>query len=76
MYSDLFVRKLHFQKNRRNIQTWLLAGKLAKVTDNDSDDDSIDSESRSENLRNQHLGEQFPILSITQSATGTADSNR
>ena len=57
-------------------QTRVLIGELAEVADNDANDDSVNAEGRSENLGNQHLREQSAVLSITQCATRSTDTDR
>ena len=53
-----------------------LLGEGSHIADNDSNDDSVNTEGRSKNLSDQHLGEQTTILSIGQSATRSANTHR
>ena len=48
---------------------------MSEVADDDADDDAVNAQGRGENLGNQHLGEESPVLSVTQSATGSTDTD-
>lgn len=56
--------------------TRVLIGELPKVADNDTNNDSVNAEGRSEDLGNQHLRKQSAVLSITQCATRSTNTDR
>ena len=67
----MFVTRKQHKKKQNDV----LIRELTKVTDDNSNDNAVDSQSRCKNLRNKHLRKEFSVLGITQRATRPTNTN-
>ena len=71
LYFTMFVTRKQDKKKQNDV----LIRELTKVTDDNSNDNAVNSKSRCKNLRNKHLRKELSVLGITQRATRPTNAN-